>query len=219
MGRRQRLGAFGGAVGLLGVVFALLQLPLTSAQFSASTANGANGWSSAADFCPAGSATLAVLADTWVSERDPNTNYGDDIHVEVEARSGQDKRILLRPDLPTIPARCDLVSAVMVMDEHGYSVTTLEVRPVATSWSEGGVTWNNQPAPTGTAATAAASRVTWSIDVVGPIRDLYASGTNHGIVIRDLNEGTGTQTANRYHTIEHRQTPPAPPATITYSWT
>ena len=57
-------------------------------------------------------------------------------------------------------------------------------------WSEGGVTWSNQPAPTGAAASAASGPgyVEWA--VTQQVREMY-SGANNGFVIRDAAEGGG----------------------------
>ena len=57
---------------------------------------------------------------------------------------------------------------------------------VNAAWTEGGVTWTNQPATTGTAVTAVtpsgSGTMTWNVT---SMVQAMAAGTNHGFLLRD----------------------------------
>jgi len=61
------------------------------------------------------------------------------------------------------------------------------------SWTESGITWNNQPTAAGTVTTSAGTG--WRDWVVtSMVQSMYSSGTNYGFLIRDAVEGaSGTQ--------------------------
>jgi hypothetical protein len=61
---------------------------------------------------------------------------------------------------------------------------------VAAPWTEGGLTWNNQPATTGTAATVASGSGYREWDVVGQVQNMYSTA-NNGFLIRDSAENGG----------------------------
>jgi hypothetical protein len=66
----------------------------------------------------------------------------------------------------------------------------LQALQVAAAWSEGGVTWSNQPGTTGQAATAAAGSGYRVWAVTAQVQSMYA-GSNHGFLVRDASEGGG----------------------------
>jgi hypothetical protein len=62
---------------------------------------------------------------------------------------------------------------------------------LAAAWTEGGVTWNNQPTTAGTAATVESGEGYREWIAASQVQAMYASG-NHGFLIRDASEdGTG----------------------------
>ena len=67
---------------------------------------------------------------------------------------------------------------------------TIEAVRLNGAWNEGGVNWSNQPSTTGAAATVGSGGSSgwreWS--VAAQVEAMY-SGTNHGFLIRDSNEG------------------------------
>ena len=201
------------AAGVAAAVFA--QIPTTSAQFQAQTTSDGNAFGSAADFCVAGSVTLGVAADTWANSSSPDRTYGTDIHLEVRADPRDDERIYLLPALPTVPATCDLDAATLTMEEHAYDATTLQAQVVQGAWDETTLTWNNQPSAGGPTTSSPSATGTWSIDVTPQIQAIVASGTNHGIRIRDVNEGTAAVLQNRFESSDHNgDVGPK----VTYTW-
>jgi hypothetical protein len=81
---------------------------------------------------------------------------------------------------------------------------TLHAYRLGGSWAEGGVNWNSQPMPTGSAASApsrsSAGWVEWN--VTSQVQAMYNAGSNHGFLIRDANEGGNTNHVNQFHSRE-----------------
>jgi len=202
-GRRVHRARLIGAVATLAALVALTQVPLTSAAFTARTSTPSSSFTAANSFCTApGSITRNLINDTWANQNDPTRNYGGDTHLNVIARAGQRGRVFIRPDLPTIPARCRLTSAILTLDEHGIAARTLDIYRVDEAWDVGTLNWNNQPTVTGTPVSGIPTAVIWEIDVRALIQDLYDSGTNHGLMIQDRTENTATFFENRFHSLD-----------------
>jgi hypothetical protein len=122
----------------------------------------------------------------------PSTNKGDDSALKVTSKSGNSNvRTLVGFSLPTdVPAGCAVQSATLRL--HAGSAVdgrTLQVLRASAAWTEGGVTWSNQPSTTGTAATVA-SGLGWREGNVTAIVQAQAAGANHGFVVRDPTEGS-----------------------------
>jgi large repetitive protein len=81
------------------------------------------------------------------------------------------------------------ISAVAVA---GSAVTgrTLRALRVAAIWTEGGVTWANQPSTAGSAATASSGSGWRQWNVLAHIQAMYSTA-NHGFLIRDASENGG----------------------------
>lgn len=143
--------------------------------------------------CP--QVVVVADADTWVNEQQPTSTFGTRVSLSVNARTGRRARTLLHFALPAVPPRCSLSSATLRV----YNATATTTRTVAvvradTTWSELGVTWDTQPAQTGTAvnATAAVGWMQWV--VTNHVQALY-SGTNTGFVLKDsLEDGANPST-------------------------
>ena len=117
------------------------------------------------------------------------SNYGNDSIVKVDTKSGANARVLVRFALPSIPAGCQVVDAQLRLYAGSYkSGRTLQALRLGAAWTEQGVTWSNQPAPAGAAATAASAGgyVQWSVGA--QVQTMY-SGANHGFLVRDSAEG------------------------------
>jgi Tfp pilus assembly protein PilW len=73
--------------------------------------------------------------------------------------------------------------------------------PGGSSWTETGVTWNNQPAPAG-AAVNTASGTGWSEwSVASLVTEMY-SGSNYGFVVRDETEDSATAQLQTFYSRE-----------------
>ena len=110
--------------------------------------------------------------------------------------------------LPTTPSGCTLTGATLRMyNSSGTTGRTIQVLRVTAAWNET-VTWNTQPATTGTAATATSSTTvgwrTWTITAI--VQAMY-SGTNNGLLPRDATENASTAQDQRYHSREAANDP------------
>jgi len=102
------------------------------------------------------SAQFATSADTWVTAGSPDENRGTDAFMRVSSDSSFPNRSLMKFDISLIPAAARIESALLSI----YYFSTVAGTPTGrtyncyrtttTSWTEGAVTWNNQPATTST---------------------------------------------------------------------
>jgi large repetitive protein len=127
-----------------------------------------------------------------VLQSDAAKNNGSDSILKVDSKSGSNARALLRFDLPTIPAGCDVVSAKLRLYASSYKDgRTLHAIPLVAAWMETGVTWGNQPATSGAAATAKSGFGYREWTVTSQVQTMYTPGANHGFLIRDASENGG----------------------------
>jgi hypothetical protein len=202
------------AVASVGAIALLGQVPVTSAAFTAVTGNDASSFDAASSFCASpGTATAPVANDSMVVESNPGGNYGSTAPLQVRARSGDARRTFVRPTLPTIPARCRVTSASIRFVVQTHTERTLHVHRAGGSWSVNGLTWSNQPPPAGDPAVAVSTSGTWTVDVTEQVRGIYAAGVNHGLIVRDADEGTSTTFTNAFRGIDDSN-----PAQVTVTW-
>lgn len=137
--------------------------------------------------CTPGSVTVGAAADSWVLQDSPNQNYGTDSVLKVDSKSGANARALVRFNLPTIPAACQVTDAKLRLYASSYkSGRTLQAHGLAASWTESAVRWSNQPPLAGTPVTApsatSARYVEWDVDQLL---------STHGFLIKDAVENGG----------------------------
>jgi hypothetical protein len=170
-------------------------------------------WSvTAPDGCASSSVvTVDAVADTWLLQSSPDSNYGSDGTAKVDTKSTANARALVRFRLPDAPNQCRVVNAELrLYASSSKPDRTLEVVRVADNWSESTATWANQPPVVGAAARAA-SGDDWRHWDVGPqVRGMYAKG-NFGFLIRDhMENGVGVE--QQFHTRE--KSPDNPPQLV-----
>jgi hypothetical protein len=107
----------------------------------------------------------------------------------VQSKAPNDNfRALVRFTLPAVPAGCSLQAATLrLYAASAASGRTLQAWRIAVAWTEGGVTWSNQPAATGTAATTTSGTGYRQWSVTAQVQAMYA-GANNGFLIRDAVE-------------------------------
>ena len=183
---------------ILGLMVGARALPSTLSANSAVTSNDSNVFEAAAAFCTGSLETVQATADASVKEASPTTNYETEANLFVKTRAGDNKRVLVTFDLPAIPAGCEVTGASLRMFETTVQGTrTFTASQVAGAWTESGVTWNNQPSTTGTPATTT-NALDWRYwDVTTMVASMY-SGSNHGFMIKDQTEDSGTAFENRF---------------------
>jgi parallel beta-helix repeat protein len=132
---------------------------------------------------------VAAEADSWIDQNSAASNFALAGVLKIQSKSGGDSRALMRFPMPPAPDGCVLGSAQLYV--HAVSAfpgRTLGVLSFASDWSEDTVTWNNQPATSGTASTALSDFGIRRWDVTSQVQSMYATGKNHGFLLRDLAE-------------------------------
>jgi large repetitive protein len=158
--------------------------------------------------------TVGADRDSWVLQSAAGNNFGADSVLKVDSNSGNSNaRALVRFNLPATPAGCQVTGVKLRLYASSYnSGRTLQAFQLNGNWTETGVTWSNQAATTGTAATApsrsSAGYMEWT--VTSQVQSMY-SGSNHGFLIRDATEnGSGNQQS--FHNTE--KAPDNPPQLV-----
>lgn len=155
-----------------------------------------------------GDRTLFATADSYVQQGSPTTNSGTATTMLVQPNTGAVRRALVDFALPLTPDGCSITAASLKLWTSATGGTrTLNVFQSGGSWTETGVTWNNQPATTGSAASASTTAASsWtSVTVTSILQAIYAA-TDYGFIVKDSNEGSGTA-AQTYHTRENTNDP------------
>jgi hypothetical protein len=94
---------------------------------------------------------LDPVADAYVSEGAPTTNFGSDTRLDVQNLDGEipeDRRSYVGFDLSSIPSNAIISSAAFkahLHDAQGLSNVYIELRRVTSPWAYNTVTWNNKP--------------------------------------------------------------------------
>lgn len=143
--------------------------------------------------CIAATETYTSSADAWIDQNSSSNNFGSDSILKVQAKSSNNFRALVRFDLPaTPPEGCVVQSATLRMYAASWkNGRTLQAFQIADSWSENGVTWSNQPATSGSAATTSSGKNWRQWNVTSQVQAMYSAGANHGFLLRDATESGG----------------------------
>jgi hypothetical protein len=170
--------------------------------------------------------TTTAVADGTVRQGSPTSNFGTTTSMDVASASSANRRIHVRFDLagcaPSIPSTATVRSATLrlYLTTLPAACRTLDIFRVTASWTETGITWNNQPFGTTINNPASGSR-TDSFDVGTPtgcenhlvgyvsgasvttdVAAFVAGTTNNGWMIRDDNEGSNTTRTSTFSTKE-----------------
>jgi hypothetical protein len=173
-----------------------------------------HAWTVTAAGCTASTVTVGSAADSWILQSSSSSNYATDSVAKVDSKSGGNARALFQFAMPPIPAGCQVTSAQLrLYAGSSTSNRTLQALRVNAPWTETGVTWGNQPATTGTAATTSSGSGWRQWTVTAHVQAMYASA-NHGFLIRDASEGAGGR-EQQFHTKEKAPDQP-PELVITY---
>jgi hypothetical protein len=145
--------------------------------------------------------TVDAIADSWLLQTSPTSNYGNDSVMKVDTKSGANARSLVRFALPDAPDGCRVIGAELrLYASSSKTGRTLEAVRVAGNWTEGTTTWANQPAVVGPAATAASGEGWRSWTVASQVQSMFAEG-NFGFLVRDLAEN-GVGIEQQFHSRE-----------------
>jgi large repetitive protein len=159
----------------------------TVSAFAGSTSNAGNTFAAAATWgCPSpGTVTASANADSWIDQGSPSNNFGSDQIVKVKRETGSKAmRTLVRFTLPAVPAGCSVTAATLRLYAASAATgLTLQALRAGATWTENGITWSNQPATTGTAATTTSVAGWNQWTVTTHVQGMY-SGTNNGFLVR-----------------------------------
>lgn len=179
----------------------------TVSAFAGSTSNPGNTFAAAASFCSSpGTVTALANADAWIAQDAPNSNFGGATLLRVRRQGTRVRRTLVRFNLPAIPARCSVTAATLRLSAGtGPIGQVLEARRITAAWTEGDVTWSNQPAST--APVTASSGLGWNQwTVTGQVQAMY-SGSNDGFLVRFNTEGN-PQAETQFNARDSASQPP-----------
>jgi CSLREA domain-containing protein len=166
--------------------------------------------------CNATTITYGANADAWIDQGSPTSNNGADSNLKVMSKSGGSQRALVRFNLPVqVPDGCVIQSATLRLYAGSFRTgRTLRALQVNAPWTEGGVTWANQPATTGTAATTSSGSGYRAWNVTSQVLAMFSSGANQGFLIRDANENQDAE--QQFHSREKAPDNP-PQLVVTYA--
>jgi hypothetical protein len=163
----------------------------TLGAFSGPTKNPGNTFQAASCFAP--TQTVIAGADAWLQEDSANTNKGADTLLNLQPNNNKRRRALVQFTLPAVPGGCVGIAAATLRLNASASASghTINIYRAGAPWTEGTVTWNNQPGSAGTpvSASSGAGWVSWN--VLAHVRGQY-QGSNYGFVVRDASEGGGS---------------------------
>ena len=191
-GRLRRLHVAGRATGL-SVGAHTFEVRATDAAGNTDLTPASQSWTVEAPPPPdCGSATtVGANADSWIDQGSPANNNGSDSTLKVMSKNGGALRVLVRFTLPTVPQGCVVDTArLRLYAGSAKENRTIQVLRLDGAWTESGVNWGNQPATAGPAATVASGAgAGWREWNVAAQAEAMRTGSNHGFLIRDANEG------------------------------
>ena len=186
------------------------------------------------------SSASTAVADTFVNQASPNANSGNAASMNVQSRSGQNRRVYVTFDLtlcsPAIPAAASVASAELDLFITALPAVcrTVDTFRLTSTWAEGTVTWNNQPVGTTTNNPPTAQRSAFTTIGSAPCtystNTSYASwtvtadvaawiagtATNYGWMLRDDAEDSATTRTITLATSEANNAARGPRLEITY---
>jgi hypothetical protein len=124
------------------------------------------------------SQTLSATADAWIDSSSTSSNKGTDSILKAMSKSGANLRALVKFNLPTLRAGCQLDTAELRLyaGSSSSSQRTLEVLRLDGAWNENSVTWANAPATGGGAVTTTSGNGyrKWGVETL--VQAMYSSG-------------------------------------------
>jgi large repetitive protein len=186
--------SLGAAFGVVAIVAA--GTGTTFSAFSGSTSSPGNTFAAAASFggcSSAGTVTASANIDSWVDQNSPGSNFGGDQILKLHKQTNRAARALVRFALPAVPSGCSVTAATLrLFAASSNGSETVQALRITGNWTQNGVTWTNQPATTGTAATTTGVSGWNQWAVTAHVQAMYA-GTNNGFKIRYQNEASPTR--------------------------
>jgi hypothetical protein len=163
-----------------------------------------------------GATAVQAVADTYVNQASPTSNFGTATSAFVRSQSGANRRTLVRFNLPATPSGCSVTGATLrLYSTSAVAGRTIQAYQANASWTETGVTWNTAPGTAGAAASAASGTGWSSWTVTSQVQAMYA-GSNHGFVVRDQTENAAAAPQQTYQTREGTPNSQDPELVVTF---
>lgn len=166
--------------------------------------------------------TLDAVKDSYIRDDSPNSNYGTLTWLQIQFTSASKKwRALVQFDLSSIPKGAKIKSASLQFYKYnGWWYRSLLIQRATSSWTETGVTWNNQPGvdtwdqynyTTGSFGTG-----TLAYDVTDHVKAMTCQEQNFGWVLRLGDETTETGVYINFYSREFTTASQTPKLIIEY---
>jgi hypothetical protein len=184
-------------------------------------------------------ATTTVMFDTWADQNAAGQNKGNGVTLQVQSNTGRNNRPYLRFDLltkcvPAIASTATVRKATLRLTLNGapsasrtYNlnrVTSPCIEAATTCWTEGGLTWNNQPtvAASATSTLALTSSSTtnqyYAFDVTADVVAMVAQTvSNYGWRIADSAEGNASSVIATFKSKDADNAAAAPQLVVVYA--
>ncbi len=155
------------------------------------------------------SITVNANSDAWLEQNSPGNNKGSDSILKVKAQGSNDNfRALVNFAFPALPNGCVVQSATLrIFAASATGGRTIQAFRLGSSWSEGGVTWSNQPGTAGGPASTSSGTGYRQWNVTSQVQGMYDSGSMTGFLVRDSNE-SGGGAEQQFHAREKGESPP-----------
>lgn len=166
--------------------------------------------------------------DAYVQSDIPTTN-NNSADLDVNDYSATIRRALLQFDISSIPTGSTVTSVTLTMKKTaplGTPGSPLMVHEITGSWTETGVTWNNQPTYDGSgyswtvATSAGTDTITHNTggQFLFDLVQAWISGTktNNGVIIKYGSEAGGSNHVHRYYSSAAATSTDRPKLSITY---
>ena len=159
-------------------------------------------------------------ADAFVRSGNPSTNYKMDEKLFIGNSPAYGlQRSYIKFTLPTDISASSVTNVIMKLKLYGGTSTAMNAYRVTSSWTSGGITWNNKPGYTSTSAsgTPSVSGSWYSLDVTTVTRQhLAGTYSNYGFVLISQTE-SGTSTSTSFYSSD-APSPNKPELVITYNF-
>jgi hypothetical protein len=165
-------------------------------------------------------------ADSFVDEGNATTNNGTALTMKVDGNHAgvKAKRSFVQFNLSAIPASSTIQSATLTLCFTTISSGAIghihELRTATSSWTETGITWNNQPTVSGTATatiTVPSTTQCVTVTVTSDVQAWVNGSANDGWRLHDQAEATSGGSSSDYGTRENATASDQPGLSVTYS--
>ena len=154
--------------------------------------------------------TLTASADSYVSQQQPGRNFRNNTTAEVRSWGsgrGKNSRTFAQFEVSTVPVGSEVLKAELTLCATSVpsSSRTYDVHRVTGSWTEGDITWTNQPGtialPADSVSTPASPQcMTWS--VAADVQAWVTGFTNDGLRVADSSEESSRRQTSVFRTRE-----------------